>query len=220
MLGQPYSYATCGNLRQGTAEYFKKSMAAFLQNNALRVFHPESTLVRGYLGNTECEDHYSEYPQNQKCKGRVAEFWTTALDQLSQSQVQVDHTVIRRGEKGIDQYFIDYNLTKAFEEYKGRNGWEMPSTNFDLCAFATGMGYVDLCSGAFFLTHRRQAMTFMIELYTSPVFMVSKSKCDFFASDDGTSKKFWVWWVFCLQSRSLGFLCRSRILLHSGYEVP
>ena len=33
-------------------------------------------------------------------------------------QVRIDHTVIRRGEEGIDQYFIDYNLTKAFEEYK------------------------------------------------------------------------------------------------------
>ena len=53
-------------------------------------------------------------------QGRVAEFWERALDELNQSQVRIDHTVIRRGEEGIDQYFIDYNLTKAFEEYKGR----------------------------------------------------------------------------------------------------
>jgi len=112
------------------------------------------------------------------------------------------------GEEGIDQYFIDYNLTKAFEEYKGRfpKEWsERLPTNFDLCAFATGMGYVDLCSGAFALTHRRQAMTFMIELYTSPVFMVSKSKCNFFASEDWRSWKFWFWWVDVFSLGAWGF---------------
>ena len=79
------------------------------------------------------------------------------------------------------------------------------TTNFDLCAFATGMGYVDLCSGAFALTHRRQAMTFMIELYTSPVFMVSKSKCNFFASEDWGSWKFWFWWVDVFSLGAWGF---------------
>ena len=205
----PYSYATCGNLRQGTAVFFQKSLAAFLQNDSLRVLHPESGLVRGYLGNTECR-RYDKYSQNRNCQGRVAEFWERALDELNQSQVRIDHTVIRRGEEGIDQYFIDYNLTKAFEEYKGRflKEWsERPTstTNFDLCAFATGMGYVDLCSGAFALTHRRQAMTFMIELYTSPVFMVSKSKCNFFASEDWRSWKFWFWWVDVFSLGAWGF---------------
>ena len=67
------------------------------------------------------------------------------------------------------------------------------------------MGYVDLCSGAFALTHRRQAMTFMIELYTSPVFMVSKSKCNFFASEDWGSWKFWFWWVDVFSLGAWGF---------------
>eukprot|EP00435_Cladocopium_sp_Y103_P059748 s569_g21.t1 len=201
----PYSYATCGNLRQGTAEYFQKSLAAFLQNDSLRVFHVESGLVGGYLGNTECRRDEKYSPQ-QNCQGRVAEFWARSLDELNKSQVQVDHTIIRRGEKGIDQYFIGSNITNQFEEYKRRfpKEWSgRPSTNFDLCAFATGMGYVDLCSGAFALTHRRQAMTFMIELYTSPVFMVSESKCDFFASNNG--KKFWAWWVFVFSPGAWGF---------------
>mmetsp|Transcript_36498 Transcript_36498/g.78754 ORF Transcript_36498/g.78754 Transcript_36498/m.78754 type:complete len:466 (+) Transcript_36498:794-2191(+) len=65
------------------------------------------------------------------------------------------------------------------------------------------MGYVDLCSGAFSLTHRRQAMTYMIELYTAPVFMVSKSKCDFFASDSG--KKYWGWWISIFSPEAWGF---------------
>ena len=99
------------------------------------------------------------------------------------------------------------NLTKAFEEYQGkfRENWTERPSNFDPCAFATGMGYVDLCSGAFALTHRRQQMTFMIELYTSPVFMVSKSMCDFLASDDFGSEKFWLWWVFVFSPGAWGF---------------
>ena len=74
---------------------FPKSLAAFLQNDSLRVLHPESGLVRGYLGNTECRK-YDKYSQNRNCQGRVAEFWERALDELNQSQVRIDHTVIRR----------------------------------------------------------------------------------------------------------------------------
>ncbi|CAL1165193.1 unnamed protein product [Cladocopium goreaui] len=210
----PYSYATCGNLRQGSDKYFQKSLAAFLQDDPLRVFHPVSTLEGAYLGNTECHEHYdAEYLTHQKCKGVVAEFWARSLDELNSNeyQVKVDHTIIRRVENdienGIDQYFIVSNLTKAFEEYQGkfRENWTERPSNFDLCAFATGMGYVDLCSGAFALTHRRQQMTFMIELYTSPVFMVSKSMCDFLASDDFGSEKFWLWWVFVFSPGAWGF---------------
>eukprot|EP00435_Cladocopium_sp_Y103_P052911 s2839_g16.t1 len=207
VLGEAYSYATCGNLRQGTAEYFQKSLAAFLHGDPLRVFHPENSLEGGYLGNTECTDHYdAAYLTHQKCKGLAAEFWARSLDELHRSQVQIAHTVIRKSENGIDQYFIDFNITNQFEEYKRRfpKAWAgRPSNNFDLCAFATGMGYVDLCSGKFSLTHRRQAMTYMIELYTSPVFMVSKSKCDFFASESG--EKFWVWWFHVFSPGAWGF---------------
>ena len=207
VLGQAYSYPTCGNLRQGSDKYFKKSLAAFLHGDPLRVLHPEGTLKGGYLGNTACHEHYdAEYLTHQKCKGVVAEFWARSLDELNQSQVQVDHKVIRRGEKGIDQYFIDFDIANQFEEYKRRfpeqwAGW--PTTNFDLCAFATGMGYVDLCSGAFSLTHQRQAMTYMIELYTAPVFLVSKSKCDFFASESG--EKFWAWWILVFSPGAWAF---------------
>ena len=209
VLGQAYSYATCGNLRQGTAEFFQKSLAVFLEGDSLRVFHAESTLEGGYLGNTGCSKVY-KYSQNRHCEGRVAKFWEGSLDELNQSKVQIDHRVIKRVEEGIengiDQYFIDYNLSKAFEEYKARfrELWfGRPTTNFDLCAFATGMGYADLCTGAFALTHRRQAMTYVIELYTAPLFMVSKSKCDFFASDSG--KKYWGWWISIFSPEAWGF---------------
>ena len=209
VLGQAYSYATCGNLRQGTAEFFQKSLAVFLEGDSLRVFHAESTLEGGYLGNTGCSKVY-KYSQNRHCEGRVAKFWEGSLDELNQSKVQIDHRVIKRVEEGIengiDQYFIDYNLSKAFEEYKARfrELWfGRPTTNFDLCAFAAGMGYADLCTGAFALTHRRQAMTYVIELYTAPLFMVSKSKCDFFASDSG--KKYWGWWISIFSPEAWGF---------------
>eukprot|EP00435_Cladocopium_sp_Y103_P059055 s2423_g21.t1 len=204
VLGEAYSYATCGNLRHESDKYLKTSLAALLRNDSLRVLHVESSLVGGYLGNTECTDHYDAAYPHKKCKGVTAELWARALDELNKSQVKIDHTVIRRGEKGIDQYFIGSNITNQFEEYKQRlklSGW--PTTNYDLCAFATGMGYVDLCTGVFSLTHRRQAMTFMIELYTSPVFMVSKSKCDFFASESG--EKFWVWWFHVFSPEAWGF---------------
>ena len=46
-------------------------------------------------------------------------------------------------------------------------------------------------------------MTYMIELYTAPVFMVSKSKCDFFASESG--EKFWAWWIFVFSPGAWGF---------------
>lgn len=45
-------------------------------------------------------------------------------------------------------------------------------------------------------------MTFVIELYTSPVFMVSRSKCDFLVSEDLGSKKFWVWWFLVFSPRA------------------
>lgn len=199
-----YSYATCGNLRQGSDKYYQKSMASLLRNDILRVLHPENGLKGGYLGNTECQDQ--EYRQNQKCKGRIADFWARSLDKLK--AVEIDHKIIGKVENGISQYFIDSKLEEAFEEYKARipKHWlGEPTTNFDLCAFATGTGYVDLCSGSFALTHRRQAMTFMIELYTSPIFMISQSKCDFFASSDVYSlRTFWFWWVFVFSPEAWG----------------
>ena len=45
----------------------------------------------------------------------------------------------------------------------------------------------------------------MIELYTSPVFMVSKSKCNFFASEDWRSWKFWFWWADVFSLGAWGF---------------
>ena len=203
-----YSYATCGNLRQGSNKYFQKSMAAFLQGDSLRVFHPENTLEGGYLGNTGCHKQ-EKYSQNRYCEGRIADFWERSLDELNASQVQVDHTVIQKNEKAIDQYFMDPNIGSQFEEYKERvqDHWSSsrPTTKFDLCAFATGMGYVDLCSAAFALTHRRQAMTFMIELYTSPVFMVSKIECEFFTEEEHRSLKFWFWWAYVFSPGAWGF---------------
>jgi len=198
----PYSYATCGNLRQGSDKYFQKTLAAFLQDDPLRVFHPENTLEGGYLGNDDCR-RYEKYSENRHCKGRVADFWERSLDQLNLSKI--DHTVIERAEEDIGHYFMDPNIINQFEDYKDRVPPHRPTTKYDLCAFATGMGYVDLCSGAFALTHWRQAITHVIELYTSPVFVVSKSRCDFFASEDYRTRKFWLWWFDVFSLGAWGF---------------
>lgn len=67
------------------------------------------------------------------------------------------------------------------------------STNFDLCAFATSMGYVDLCVGKFTLTQERERISHVIPLYTSAVFLISESQCDFLASQDNWTT-YWFWW--------------------------
>ena len=197
----PYSYATCRNLRNGTAQFFRESMATFLRDDVLRIVHLENTLKDGHMGNTECAESKDGYAKNQRCKGVIAEFWNRSLARLNESNVNIRHDMVIKKGNEAHPYFKD--LKEAFEKYRtsypekwlDTNGLARPITSFDLCAFATGLGYLDLCTGSFALTHERQSMTYMIELFTAPVLLVSKSKCDFFASNDKQSLKFWFWWI-------------------------
>ena len=194
----PYSYATCGNLRNGSAQFFRESMATFLGNDSLRVVHLQNTLEGGHLGNTECFNEPKDgYAKNQRCKGVINEFWSRSLARL---EVSVLHDrVIQQTE--LDPYFA--TIMENFEQYRhsypqkwmDEDGVDRPTTNFDLCAFGTGLGHWDLCAGSFALTHERQEMTYMIELFTSPVLLVSRSTCDFFATNDGHSWEFYLWWI-------------------------
>ena len=198
----PYSYATCGNVKAGSADYLVKSMAAFLADDHLRVFDLTNT-GRGYIG------------------GRMAAFWSNSLKMLEKASVRIKHTPIPKS-SGIDSNFSE--ITEAFEKHKNLYPavWsDRTSSNFDLCAFATAMGYVDLCTGKFVLTHERQEMTFVIELAAAPVFIVSKSRCGAFcASNDLHSYQGWVWWTLVFRPLAwalfagvvLSFIVAMRIL--------
>ena len=211
-LGVAYSHATCGNLRSGTAEYWLKSMATLLGDDPLRVMHLESTLDDGYMGNTKCQDSNEDYPQHQKCQGEVAEFWNRSLAALNQSNVSFYHEIIDKDAPG----FMDPNISVEFEAYKQTRAekWgDRTSTNYDLCAFAAGMGYVDLCVGTMGLTHERQEIAFQIELYTSPVFMISESTCGFLATSDWKTLNFWIWWWNVFSPGAWGFFVAVVLVL-------
>mmetsp|Transcript_63515 Transcript_63515/g.151792 ORF Transcript_63515/g.151792 Transcript_63515/m.151792 type:complete len:643 (-) Transcript_63515:124-2052(-) len=202
VLGVAYSYATCGNLRNGTAEYLPRSLAAFLHHDVLRVFHLENTLDHGYMGTTDCHESHPDRPEHLKCDGLVAEFWSRSLGVLSQYQVNIDHSVIstdRGFDANISAEFEAFKLTYP-EKWAGRD-----SSNYDLCAFAAGMGYVDLCVASLGLTHERQQLAFQIELYTAPVFMVSKSTCGFLATSNPITSEYWTWWLSVFSAKAWGF---------------
>eukprot|EP00438_Fugacium_kawagutii_P002984 Skav211145 [mRNA] locus=scaffold4091:313458:315110:+ [translate_table: standard] len=101
----------------------------------------------------------------------MATFWRESLESLENAKVLVEPKLIQNSDS-IDDHF--FNITESFYNYseEGTN-----ATNFDLCAFATGLGWADLCSGTVALTHERQEMTYLIELYTTSAFFVSESTC-------------------------------------------
>jgi hypothetical protein len=47
---------------------------------------------------------------------------------------------------------------------------------FTTCAYATAMGYVDLCVAAFTISPARQLLTPHISLYAEPLYLISPKK--------------------------------------------
>eukprot|EP00438_Fugacium_kawagutii_P002983 Skav211144 [mRNA] locus=scaffold4091:295420:297840:+ [translate_table: standard] len=176
-----FSHATCGNLQQAWAKYAVESLAARLKGDPLRVLHLENTLDDGYMGNSNCSSIDSSaasrdsHVSDVDCRDSLmATFWRESLESLENARVLVEPKLIQNNSDSIDAFFNSNNITESFYNYseEGTN-----ATNFDLCAFATGLGLVDLCSGTVALTHERQEMTYLIELYTTSAFFVSESTC-------------------------------------------
>mmetsp|Transcript_80702 Transcript_80702/g.193570 ORF Transcript_80702/g.193570 Transcript_80702/m.193570 type:complete len:612 (+) Transcript_80702:44-1879(+) len=197
----PVSYATCGNVHDGWPDYLVRSMAPRLQGDPLRVLHLESSLDKDYMGNSQCDDSNGVH-----CEGLFFRFWKASLSVLEQLNVSVISTLIKKHES-IDDYFD--NIRRAFdqrvESWENLTGFrEKKWTNYDICAFATALGWVDLCSGQFALNRERQELTFMVELHTTPAFIISQSSCHF--------AEFW-WWIKVFRADTWWFILGTFFIL-------
>ena len=47
------------------------------------------------------------------------------------------------------------------------------SSKFDLCVYATSLGYLDFCVGAFFVNEKRSSVTTMYETSSDPIYLVT-----------------------------------------------
>ncbi|CAE7565248.1 unnamed protein product [Symbiodinium sp. CCMP2456] len=198
----PLSYATCGNVHDGWPDYLVRSMAPRLQGDPLRVLHLESSLDKDYMGNSQCDDSNGVH-----CEGLFFRFWNASLSVLEKLDVEVIPKLIKKHES-IDDYFD--NIRRAFDQrvefYENLTGFrEKKWTNYDICAFATALGWVDLCSGQFALNRERQELTFMVELHTTPAFIISQSSCEHFT-------EFW-WWIKVFREETWWFILWTFFIL-------
>jgi len=52
------------------------------------------------------------------------------------------------------------------------------SSKFDLCVYATSLGYLDFCVGGFFITEKRASVTTMYETSSDPVYLITFDESD------------------------------------------
>eukprot|EP00438_Fugacium_kawagutii_P033881 Skav219423 [mRNA] locus=scaffold571:278934:280988:- [translate_table: standard] len=196
----PYSYVTCGNLRNDTELFLLSSMYLSLsEEDNLKVVHLENTLENQYMGSSSCRPMGDQWSCSE---GKIASFWRNSLVQLEDKLVSISH-------KNNESLTSDEHISEFFERFENAHPEEWTDESradmFDRCAFATGIGVVDLCSAAFALTPLRQKTTYVIELYTAPLFLVSQLKpvqpnaCNF-NFDEENPRSFFLWWfdVFSL----------------------
>lgn len=147
-----YSYETCGFLN----EFNTRLLAGSLGNETLSIV--DLTDPGGWKGSycTGVGD----------CFGVTSEFIKKTI-QTSQAIPQYVGTLVDAGK--FEGLFPEPVLRQVAEHIPVND-----SNLFDVCVYATGMGFVDICIGALTVTPERQTVSPFIPLYSEPAFLITE----------------------------------------------
>ena len=70
------------------------------------------------------------------------------------------------------------NMTQPPDFLKNHSRAFFGSSNFDLCVYATSLGYLDFCVGGFFINEKRSSVTTMYETSNDPIYLFTFDESD------------------------------------------
>ena len=142
-----YSYATCGHMDSFTFTERRKS----LQDQTLQVAINSNT--GGWMGAYHPEGSFATANQGAQWTGPMVEF---LKDAATRGGFRLNIT--------SPPIWLQHESAKFFGD-----------SSFDACVYATSLGYLDLCIGAYTITDKRASVTPFFELGSDPVYLVTFS---------------------------------------------
>jgi len=163
-IGRFYSYSQCGYLDRFTSEYVE---GRTFQGQLLNVV--VMTNSGGWKG-SYCTGEDGE----SSCSGPT---WSLVNDVIQRSGAIQNLTMTFFGGP-----LANYPQAYA-QQVMDQVTRDQQTSAFTACAYATGMGYVDVCIGAFTAKPSRDLLSLNIDLWSEPVYLISpkaETKNDFF----------------------------------------
>ena len=142
-----YSYATCGHMDSFTFTERRKS----LQGQTLQVALNSNT--GGWMGAYHPEGSFATTSNGAPWTGPMVEFLKDAAT--------------RGG--------FRLNITAPPMWLREESAKFFGDSSFDACVYATSLGYLDVCIGAYTITDKRASVTPFFELGSDPVYLVTFS---------------------------------------------
>lgn len=106
------------------------------------------------------------------CSGPVHELWTWVVREAGARQ-----NLIQTFYGGPLSRYPDAGFPEpVFDQLHRVNA--ASGSAFTACAYATGLGYVDICSGAFTRNPTRELISDFIPIYSEPIYLISKLRED------------------------------------------
>lgn len=148
-----YSYETCGYMGSETYE-----LAGFLSSFNLRVVY--MTNSGGWKG-SYCTTNHTE------CTGTMAMFLNQVMQQ---GGVTKEDVFIHTGGGFMNESWWPGPLVKrqVFADNPSETSY------FNMCVYATAMGYVDMCIGAFSITSKRMELSRFIPIFNEPLVLAAR----------------------------------------------
>lgn len=157
ILGRAFSYTTCGHIDAFTSHRLELA----LQNISMNVVY--LTNSGGWKGS------FCEFQNSVSCTGPMAHLWNVILERGASTMDTRTFTSKYLGTMDDGRSpFSPQVLRETFEEDPDQD------SAFAACVFATGMGFVDICVGAFTMKPSRLLLSDMIEVGIEPVVLVVK----------------------------------------------
>ena len=163
-IGRFYSYSQCGYLDRFTSEYVE---GRTFQGQLLNVV--VMTNSGGWKG-SYCTREDGEF----SCSGPT---WSLVNDVIQRTGAIQNLTMTFFG--GL---LANYPQAYA-QQVMDQVNRDQQTSAFTACAYATGMGYIDVCIGAFTAKPSRDLLSLNIDLWSEPVYLISpkaETNNDFF----------------------------------------
>ena len=163
-IGRFYSYSQCGYLDRFTSEYVE---GRTFQGQVLNVV--VMTNSGGWKG-SYCTREDGDFT----CSGPT---WSLVNDVIQRTGAIQNLTMTFFGGP-----LANYPQAYA-QQVMDQVNRDQQTSAFTACAYATGMGYIDVCIGAFTAKPSRDLLSLNIDLWSEPVYLISpkaETKNDFF----------------------------------------
>lgn len=149
----PYSFETCGYLDTFSQEVTVDEM----KSQTLEVVYLTSS--GGFMGG-KCT------ASNSECTGPTATFWQQVF---KRSGARID-VQARFTDANYPNHSIPFQ-SRVMQQFN-REAKKTDNSTFNACLYATGMGFVDVCVGAYTVNPERHATSNLVEYYENNVLLV------------------------------------------------